>query len=93
MKRNREESIAEYALSPSVEIVGRGECYVDKIKRISKLTKENIVFELKEYSVSVSGSELYIGSFSGEGAQIMGNITLVEFLENAESDKISYGNG
>lgn len=76
------DDIVTYTHSPHLELVGNSECVVDGLKGIIEYTKEKIKINLGKYFVTFIGDELYINSFSHEGAVVQGTIISVEFESN-----------
>ncbi len=76
------DDIISYTSQPHIEIVGNTECVVDGLKGILEYTKDKIKIDLGKYSVTFFGDELYINSFSHEGAVVDGTIISVEFGAN-----------
>ncbi|MBE6719613.1 MAG: hypothetical protein E7571_03015 [Ruminococcaceae bacterium] len=79
--KNRD-SMIEYTAKPHIEIIGNNECVVDGLKSILEYTKDKIRIDLGKYSVTFFGDELYINSFSHEGAVVEGTIIGMEFGSN-----------
>jgi sporulation protein YqfC len=73
------DNIISYASTPHIEITGNTECVVDGLKGICEYTKDRIKINLGKYFVTFIGDELYINSFSREGAVVQGNIISMEF--------------
>lgn len=69
----------EYSDMPRIELVGNSECMVEGMKGILEYTKEKIKINLGKYYVTFFGDELFIKSFSYQGAIVQGNIISVEF--------------
>ena len=78
-KLREEKNIVSYALQPHIEICGTDECVLDGIKGISKYSNDAITVCLGKFNVSFFGDNLYINSFSSEGAVLRGNIISMEF--------------
>lgn len=76
------DDIVTYASEPHLELTGNSECIVDGLKGIIEYTKEKIKINLGKYFVTFLGDELYINSFSHEGAVVQGTIISVEFEGN-----------
>ena len=84
MKRRADsENLIAYTTEPHIELSGNSECVVDGLKGITEYSKEKIKINLGKYSVSFFGDELYINSFSHEGATVEGTIISLEFESNA----------
>lgn len=78
-KEKLSDDIITFTNQPHLEITGTGECVVDGLKGIVEYTKEKIKINLGKYFVTFWGDELYINSFSHEGAVVQGNIISLEF--------------
>ena len=76
------DDIIEYTGSPRLEFVGNGECVVDGLKGILEFTNDRIKIDLGKYAVTFIGDELYINSFSRDGAVVEGTIISAEFCSN-----------
>jgi sporulation protein YqfC len=76
------DNIVTFIREPHIEIFSNSECIIDGLKGIMEYTDEKIKVNLGKYAVSVLGDELYINSFSHNGAIINGNIISVEFGAN-----------
>lgn len=79
MKRDE---LTEYAVSPRLELVGNTKCIIEGLKSIVEYTKGKIKIDLGKFSVSFFGDELYINSFTREGATVEGIIISLEFEGN-----------
>lgn len=85
MKHNRnrtDDSISDYIANPRIELIGTHQCIIDGLKGITQYSTDKIKINLGKNSVSVLGDELYINSFSYQGAIIEGTIISVEFESN-----------
>lgn len=81
--RNRKDRdiIVPLNSEPHIEILGNSQCIVDGLKGVVEYKKEKIVINLGKYYVSFHGDDLYINSFSTEGAIVEGNIMSLEFSQ------------
>ena len=82
-KRPESDNLITYTNRPHLELTGNTQCIIDGLKGITEYTKEKIKMNLGKYSVCFFGDELYINSFSPEGAIIEGTIVSMEFEGNA----------
>ena len=82
MKKADRDRIAEYSLSPIIELSGNTYCTIEGIKRISEFTNEKIKIDIGKLSVSLTGDGLSIRDFSPQGAEIEGTIIALEFESN-----------
>lgn len=78
MKKHRED-ILSYSGTPHIELNGSTQCVINGLKGINEYTKEKIKINLGKYFIVFYGDELYINSFSYEGAIVEGNIISLEF--------------
>jgi sporulation protein YqfC len=81
VKKNTDDIIT-YTNEPRLELVGNSECVVDGLKGIVEYTNEKIKINLGKYFITFFGDELYINSFSYEGAVVQGTIISLEFENN-----------
>ena len=79
--KNKDEIIS-YTNKPHLELVGNSECVVDGLKGIAVYTAEKIKIDLGKYFVTFLGDNLFINSFSHEGAVVEGTIISLEFESN-----------
>jgi len=80
MKRDE---ITEIAVMPHLELIGNTKCIIEGLKSIVEYTKGKIKIDLGKYCVSFFGDDLYINSFTREGATVEGIIISLEFEGNA----------
>ncbi|MCD7723587.1 MAG: YabP/YqfC family sporulation protein [Clostridiales bacterium] len=64
-----------------IEIIGNRECVVDGLKSILEYSSEKIKLNIGRRTVTFLGSALHIGSFTGDGAVIEGEIMTMEFSD------------
>lgn len=76
--KNRDDLIT-YTNEPHIEILGNTRCVVDGLKGIIEYTSDRIKINLGKSIVTFSGDDLYIDSFSQEGAVVEGTIISMEF--------------
>ena len=69
------------ATQSSIQILGNSECILDSLYSVVEYNKEKIVVDVGKYYVSFFGDELYIDSFSHDGAVVRGNIISLEFSQ------------
>lgn len=79
LKVKSSDNMLSYSNLPRIELVGNSECTVEGMKGIIEYTKEKIKINLGKYYVTFFGDELFIKSFSYQGAIVQGNIISVEF--------------
>lgn len=79
--KNKDEIIS-YTSQPHLKLVGNNECIIDGLKGILEYTKEKIKINLGKNNITLFGDELYIESFSPEGAVVEGTIITLEFESN-----------
>lgn len=77
-----DDTIMTYVTQPRLEIIGVNQCVVDGLKGISEYSQDKIKINLGKYSVSFFGDELFINSFSHQGAIVEGTIISVELESN-----------
>lgn len=77
-----DDNIAGYVNQPRLELIGTEQCVVDGLKGIIEYSSDKIKIDLGKYSVSFLGDELYINSFSHQGAIIEGLIISLELDNN-----------
>lgn len=78
-RKENVDTIAMYALTPHIEVIGNSECVVDGLKSIVEYTKQRIKFNMGSYYITFVGANLYINSFSQQGAIVQGTIMSLEF--------------
>jgi sporulation protein YqfC len=81
-KSKNTDDIIVYANEPHLHITGNSECVVDGLKGIVEYTSQKIKINLGKYFVTFLGDDLYINSFSHEGAVVQGIIVSMEFESN-----------
>lgn len=64
-----------------IEIIGNCECVVDGLKSIVEYSSEKIRLNIGRRTVTFLGCNLHIGSFTGDGAVIEGEILSMEFSD------------
>lgn len=77
-----DDSIMSYVTEPRLEIIGTNQCVVDGLEGIVEYSGDKIKINLGKYSVSFFGDELFINSFSRQGAIVEGTIISVELESN-----------
>ena len=82
MRLKHNDEIISYATCPRIEVTVGKECVVDGLKSIIEYTDEKIKIDLGKYIATFTGSGLFIGSFSHEGAVVEGTIIGLEFCSN-----------
>lgn len=83
MKKTKNKSeIIEEITQPRIELKGNTMCVVEGIKSIIKYTPELIQLNMKDFCLSFVGDNLYIDSFSYNGAIIQGTILSIGFGSN-----------
>lgn len=73
------DDLITYTSEPHIEILGNTRCVVDGLKGIIEYTSDRIKINLGKSLVTFSGDDLYINSFSREGAIVEGTIISMEF--------------
>lgn len=76
------DNIVNIIREPHIELFGNSECVIDGLEGIIEYTSERIKINLGKYAVSIIGDELYINSFSHNGAIINGYIISLELGQN-----------
>ncbi|MBR6391878.1 MAG: YabP/YqfC family sporulation protein [Eubacterium sp.] len=79
----KKDSITELAVLPRLELCGNSRCVVEGLKGIVEYTKGKIKIDLGKFSVCFFGDDLYINSFTREGATVEGTIISLEFEGDA----------
>ncbi|MCD7873299.1 MAG: YabP/YqfC family sporulation protein [Clostridiales bacterium] len=64
---------------PHIEIYGNSQCIVDGLKSVVEYSNKKIKLNIGKKSVTFTGDELYIDSFTPQGAVIEGLIISLEF--------------
>ncbi len=83
MKKSKSESLTECAVTPRLELIGNTKCIIDGLKSIIEYTKGKIKVNVGKYNVTITGDDLYINSFTCEGASVEGTIIEIGFEGNA----------
>lgn len=76
------ESLTAYTTQPHIELIGSEELIINGMKGIGEYTAERIRIDLGRYIITIMGDELYINSFTREGAIINGTIIAMELESN-----------
>lgn len=82
MEKSGNPSVINAALSPRIELFSNSECCVEGIRSIIVYNSDCIKLDIGKICVNFSGDDLYITSFTSEGANISGTIISVEFESN-----------
>lgn len=78
----RTDTIIADSIEPHIELIGSSEIIINGLKGIGEYTSERIRIDLGRYIITILGDELYINSFTHDGAIINGTILSLELSGN-----------
>lgn len=76
------ENMVAYTIEPHIELIGNSELIINGLKGIGEYTDEKIKIDLGRYVITIYGDNLYINSFTKDGAIINGMIISIELNGN-----------
>ena len=84
IKRRDSDQLFSWDLSFSLEMIGNSELMLYGCREIKKYSCEEMIFEAKNFDVSVSGECLNCAVYHVQGVEISGDIRSIKFIVRGE---------